>query len=151
MFENQYTKENLCYANLKGLDHHVVSHPREACEELGIQVYLANLDYSISGGCEPNYDDYDDGCDYDNDGKLHDLTGISNRVTKLKRVVEFDGTEIAKDIPYNESYLIREDFLANAQPESEDYDGNASTTHFYHETVIFCFQCKFLQTNPCTR
>ncbi|TVY44089.1 hypothetical protein LOCC1_G004493, partial [Lachnellula occidentalis] len=141
LFEHQYTDASLCYNGLKGHDRQVASHLREACNEFGFCIYLANLEHTVTGGCDG--DDYDDDWGYDGgggDGEIHAITDEIERDTSLKRVVELDGTEVAKDLTFDEGTLIQADALADADPDDEDYSGftgneGVSTTHFYHRTV----------------
>jgi hypothetical protein len=54
--------------------------------------------------------------------------------------VELDGTEVAKDLEFDEESFIQVDALADEDPDDEDYSGftgneGVSTTHFYHRTV----------------
>jgi hypothetical protein len=148
LFEHQYTDASLCYDGLKGHDQQVASHLREACEEFGVCFYLANLDKTISGGCDEEYDDYGGygrysrsyGMGYDRDEGVHEITEETDRETLLKRVVELDGTEVAKSLEFDEESLIQSDPFEDADPDDEDYSGftgneGVSTTHFYHRTV----------------
>lgn len=125
LFEHQYTDASLCYAGLKGKDQQVASHLREACDEFGVCLYLANLDKTVSGGC----DDEDGG----------EITDETDRETWLKKVVDLEGREVGEDIGFDEENFIQTDPLEN-DPDDEDcsgYTGNegVSTTHFYHRTV----------------
>ncbi|TVY39810.1 hypothetical protein LSUB1_G005264 [Lachnellula subtilissima] len=143
LFEHQYTDASLCYDGLKGHDRHVASHLREACNKLEFILYLANLDHTVTGGCD-GYD-VDDGWGYGGgggggDGGIHEITDEIERETSLKKVVELDGTQIAKELPFDEETFIQTDALADVDPDDKDYSGftgneGVSTTHFYHRTV----------------
>lgn len=142
LFEHQYTDASLCYDGLKGHDHQVASHLREACTEFGVCFYLANLDKTISGGCDDEYGDYGGYGGYAMSGDVHEIIDETDRETSLKRVVELDGTEVAQGLEFDEESFIQLAPLEDEDPDDEDYSGftgneGVSTTHFYHRTVRF--------------
>jgi len=59
LLEHQYTNASLCYSGLRGHDKQVIAHLREACQELEVSLYLANLDVTIDDGCDKDDDDTD--------------------------------------------------------------------------------------------
>ena len=58
---------------------------------------------------------------------------------ELKRMIDLDGSLIARDISIEEDDIVQEEPFARDPDEEdfEDYTGNAgaSATHFYHDTV----------------
>jgi len=52
LLQHQYTEASLCCDSLKGHDHQVAAHLREACQEYGFCFYLANLERTVEGGCD---------------------------------------------------------------------------------------------------
>jgi hypothetical protein len=135
LFEHQYTDASLRYEGLKGHDRQVAAHLRKVCIEYGFCFYLANLERSVSGGC----DEYD-GYNYGHRSGFHALVEEYDRKTSLKRIVELDGSEVARDLEFKEELLIQHEPFKGAKPDDEDYSGytgneGVSATHFYHRTV----------------
>lgn len=146
LFEHQYTDASLCYNGLKGHDHQVAAHLRNVCVEYGFCFYLANLERSVSGGCD-EYDGYGRG----HSAGFHDLIEEYDKQTSLKRIVELDGSEVAQDLEFKEELFIQHEPFKGAEPDDEDYSGftgneGVSATHFYHRTVRN-FQCPILACN----
>jgi hypothetical protein len=141
LLEHQYTDASLRYDGLKGHDHQVAAHLREACQELGFCFYLANFERRIYGGCDEDGGGYGDWDDSDGAaGDFHEITEECDRSTSLEKVVDLDGTEIDKDLNFDEEYFIQENPFENKAPDAEDYSGftgneGVSATHFYHRTV----------------
>lgn len=135
LFEHQYTSASLCFDSLKGHDRQVTVHLREVCVEYGFCFYLANLERSVSGGCD-EYDGYGHG----HSAGFHNLIEEYDKQTSLKRVVELDGSEVARDLEFKEELFIQHEPFKGAEPDDEDYSGftgneGVSATHFYHRTV----------------
>jgi hypothetical protein len=129
LLEHQYTDASLCYNGLKGHDEQVAAHLREACDEHDFCFYLANLKRTVGGGC-----DEDDYVDY------HEIIDEVDRQTSLKSVVLLDGTEVAKDLEFDEDLFIQEDPFGNEAPDDEEYSGytgneGVSATHVYNRTA----------------
>jgi hypothetical protein len=88
----------------------------------------------------PVYDDEDE--DDHRGRRFHVLEDEYNITLKLKRVVDLDGNEMAKDYDIKEEYILQELPFKGREPDEEDYymgyRGNegASATHFYRDTVI---------------
>lgn len=148
LFEHQYTNYSLCYNGLKGHDRQVAAHLREVCIEYGFCFYLANLERSISGGC----DEYD-GCGYGygRSAGFHDLIEEYDKQISLKRIVELDGSGVARDLEFKEELFIQHEPFKGAEPDDEDYSGytgneGVSATHFYRRTVRN-IQCPILVCN----
>lgn len=135
LLEHQYTDASLCYDGLKGHDQQVAAHLREACQELGFCFYLANLERTVEGGC-----DEDGGYDYYHFGDFHEIVEEVDRNNILKRVVDLDGTEVEKELQFDDEHFVQMDPFEKEEPDDEDYSGftgneGVSATHFYHRTV----------------
>ena len=131
LFDHQYTDASLCYDSLKGHDQQVAANLRKACEDNGFCFYLGNLKRTVEGGCDE--DDYG----YDN---YHPIVEEVDRQTSLKRVVQLDGTEIAKDLDFDEALFMQNDPFEDEEPDDEDYSGftgneGVLATHFYNRTA----------------
>lgn len=133
LFKHQYTDASLSYDGLKGHDRQVAAHLREVCTEYGFCVYLANLERSVYGGCDEDDDET-------NSAGFHDIIEECDKEASLKRVVDLDCSEVARDLEFDEETLIQKEPFEEVDPDDEDYSGftgneGVSTTHFYHRTV----------------
>ncbi|KUJ09541.1 uncharacterized protein LY89DRAFT_787848 [Mollisia scopiformis] len=133
LLEHQYTDSSLCYDGLKGRDKNVGAHLRECCSEVGFISYLASFELSVEGGCD------EDGGGW-RSSSYHEIIEEVDRTTTLKRVVELDGLEVAKDLDFNENDFVQDNPFNGMPPDDEDYSGftgneGVSATHFYHRTV----------------
>ena len=131
LFDHQYTDASLCYDDLKGHDLEVASYLRQVCTEYGFFLYLASLERSVTGGCDE--DDYWA-------GDTHEIFEETDRDTYLKRVVDLDGAEIARDLDFDDDRFIQSEPFEKLEPDDEDCSGftgneGVNTTHFYHRTV----------------
>ncbi|KAE9367525.1 hypothetical protein N431DRAFT_348602 [Stipitochalara longipes BDJ] len=148
LLQHQYTNASLGYDGLKGQDKEVAAYLQEACRVSGFCLYLANLDRTVSGGTD-DFGDLSSDYEYENTGRFHsgggrfhDIFDESSRQTILKNVVELDGTDIDKDLNFDEERFVQTDPFGNEHPDDEDYagtygNGGPCATHFYHRTV-FC-------------
>lgn len=116
LLELQYTDASLCYDGLKGHDQQVAAHLREACEELGFCFYLASFVRTVYGGC-----DEDGG--YSDDEGFHAITEEVERSTSLQKVVDLDGTEVDRNLTFDEENFIQSDPFDHEDPDDEDYSG----------------------------
>lgn len=133
LFEHQYTDANISFDGLKGHDRQVGSLLREACEQAGFIFYLANLKRTVEGGC-------DEEDDYYGSKEFHPITEECDRETILQKVVHLDGTEVTKDLEFDDENFIQEEPFESIDPDEEDYSGytgneGVSATHFYSRTV----------------
>jgi len=60
-----------------------------------------------------------------------------------------DGTEVEKDLSFDEELFIQADPFENEEPDDEEYSGftgneGVSATHFYHRTVSSVLAFKFI-------
>lgn len=147
LLQHQYTEASLCSDGLKGHDQQVASHLREACPEYGFYFYLANLKRTVQGGCdEGSYGGY-----YGRGRKngFHEIIDCFDSEIILETIVELDGTEVEKDLSFDEDFFIQADAFENEEPDDEEYSGftgneGVSATHFYHRTVGSVWTFEFI-------
>ena len=86
------------------------------------------------------YDEYEeDEEDIGNSGANHTLEEVLQESIQLKRMIDLDGSLIARDISIEVENIVHEEPFAR-DPDKEDFEGytgnaGASATHFYHDTV----------------
>ncbi len=134
LLDHQYTDASLCFDGLKGHDQLVGAHLRNCGSQVGFSVYLASFDMSVEGGCD------EDGGYFGSNTRFHNITEEFDRQATLKRVVELDGTEVARDLDFKDGDFIQEQLFKDLQPDDEEYSGftgneGVSATHFYHRMV----------------
>jgi hypothetical protein len=112
---------NLSYNELQGQDLQVVNYLRQAGGKYGFCIYLASLKRSI----ELSGDD-----DSFHERELDQDEAISS----LTRVIELDGTEVAKGMEFEDDMLIQEEPFEDVEPDEEEYD-----QVLYFRTVLPCF------------
>jgi hypothetical protein len=133
----------LCYDHLEGDDQKVVMRLKEACSETGFHLYLANVERTVSGCCEDEYDYY--GGYHPRHGYRrgaheedhHEMLEVGDTTTELKEVNDLQGNAVAKDIRIEEKEIIQDDLFEEEpgrDPDKEDYDGDA-LSHYYRERV----------------
>jgi hypothetical protein len=119
MLNDRVDDEILSYSALKGEDLRVVTLLRDAGEIYDFSVYLGGMKRWIP--LNEEYEDYE--FHYERELDQSDAKSM------LSRVVELDGTEVAKDMDF-EDVLIQEDAFDDVEPDDEDSD-----TGFYYRTV----------------
>ena len=119
LLNDKVKDENLSYNGLDGNNLQVVTYLRQAAEKYGFCVYLANMKRMIDGS---QYD-YDDWQEIEIDQSEAEST--------LTRVVEMDGTEVAKGMEFGDELLIQEDSFEGVEPDDEEHSG----TVVYFRTV----------------
>jgi hypothetical protein len=134
-FEHKYTDASLRFESLKGRDMETGFLLKQICEEYGFSFYLANFEKSIDGGCDEDSDTQDG---------VHPIIEECDRSTTLKKIVELNGTEVAKDLEFEEENFTKEDPFEEVAPDDEEYSGytgneGVSTIHFYRRTVKAAF------------
>jgi hypothetical protein len=120
LLKDEVDDAKLSYSDLEGNNLQVVTYLRQAAEKYGFYIYLANMKRSIEGEEE----DYDDRF-YERE--IHQ----SQAESILKRVVELDGTEVAKGMEFGDEMLIQEEPFEGVEPDDEEYSG----TVVYFRTV----------------
>jgi hypothetical protein len=94
--------------------------------------YLANLEMSISGGCDK------DGYGYRNaySDAYHEITDECDTEVSLKRVVELEGIEVAQDLDLDDETFIQTETLDETESDEDypEFTGNegVSATYFYY-------------------
>ena len=161
MLDHKYTDANLRLDHLKGQDAYLARYLQTACLDQDFCFFLANLERTISGGCEESYDPYDHyggrrGYNWRNEdsegssdsetgssaelGEFHELDDIYDTSLKLRTFYRANGQLLAKGIPIKEVDIVQ-DNVFDRNPDSEDYEGftgnaGASATHTYRNSCI---------------
>ena len=96
-------------------------------------------DDGMESGYGYGYDPYEEDAGEEIDGATHAIEEVLQESIELKRMIDLDGSLIARDISIEEDDIVQEEPFARDPDEEdfEDYTGNAgaSATHFYHDTV----------------
>ena len=132
--DHEYTNASLKFQSLKGLDKIKAECLREVCAKANACFFLASMECKVEGSCEEDY-----GHRYYPTQKMHTLEEIVGQSTELKRIIELDGSLLAREIPINEADIVQEHPFER-DPDKENFGGytgneGASATHFYHDTV----------------
>ena len=152
MLDHKYTDANLRLDHLKGKDAYLARYLQSACLDQDFCFFLANLERTVSGGCEDEdtYDQYDhyggrrgynwhsDEDEEDNDemssnsdetgssgaglDEYHELDDIYDTSLTLRTLYRANGQLLAKGIPLKEIDIVQEDPF-DRSPDSEDYEG----------------------------
>lgn len=150
MLDHKYTDANLRLDHMKGKDAYLARYLQSACLDQDFCFFLANLERTISGGCEDTYDPYDhygarrgynwhsDDDEEDNDelssnsdetgssgtglDDYHELGDIYDTSLTLRTFYRANGQLLAKGIPLKEVDIVQEDPF-DRNPDSEDYEG----------------------------
>jgi hypothetical protein len=130
LLEDEVEDEKLSYSGLEGNNLQVITYLRQAAEKYDFCIYLAKMKRSING---EDYDDYDDFHERDLDQ--------SEAESILERIVELDGTEVAKNMEFGDEMLIQEEPFEGVEPDDEENSG----TVLYFRTVPAYFA---LDDNP---
>ena len=114
-------KDKLSHDGLEGQDKQIVTHLRQASEKYDFCIYLASLKRSI----QLNSEDYDD--------RFYKREiDQSEAESTLERVVELDGTELAKGMYFEDGMLIQEEPFEGVEPDDEEYTDSSVV---YQRTV----------------
>ena len=150
MLDHKYTDANLRLDHLKGKDAYLARSLQTACVDQGFCFFLANLERTVSGGCEETYDPYDhyggrrgynwhnDDDEEDNDemssnsdetgssraelDDFHELEDIYSTSLTLRTFYRANGQLLATSIPIKEVDIVQENTF-DRNPDSEDYEG----------------------------
>ena len=142
LLDHQYSVAELSVARLKGVDRHRFVQLQEACLKNGCDIYLANIEKSVTGGVEDD-DDYYGG--YYGRGRslnnkdYHPLEDVYEDSLELLHVVDTQGVVAGVNLSFSETMIIQDDAF-KGDPDDEDYEGftgneGAHATHFYRPTV----------------
>ena len=136
--DHEYTDASLKFQSLKGLDKIKAEYLRKVCAEANACFYLASMERTVVGSCEEEYSGYGRWERFRTQ-KMHTLEEIVEESTELKRMIDLNGSVLAKELPIDEANIVQEG-LFDRDPDKEDFEGytgneGASATHFYHDTV----------------
>lgn len=141
LLDHQYSIAELSVARLKGVDRHRFVQLQEACLQNGCEIYLANIEKSVTGGVED--DDYYGGY-YGrgrrlNDKDFHTLEDVYEDSLELLHVVDTQGAVAGKNLSFSETMIMQNEAF-KGDPDDEDFEGftgneGAHATHFYRPTV----------------
>jgi hypothetical protein len=115
---------NLPYNELQGQDLQVVNYLRQVGGKYGFCIYLASLKRSIE--VSEDDDDFFHEREMDQDDAISSLT----------RVIELDGTEVAKGMDFEDDMLIQEEPFEDVEPDDEECDHGTTTAVLYFRTVL---------------
>lgn len=137
-FDHEYTDASLKFQSLKGLDKVKADYLREVCAGANACFYLASMERKVVGSCEEDYSGYSR-WERHRAQEVHTLEEIVEQSTELKRMIDLDGSVLAREISINEADIAQEDPF-DRDPDKEDFEGytgneGASATQFYHDTV----------------
>jgi hypothetical protein len=160
LLEHKYTQSNLSIDSLKGADRLRSKEVLSICDNYGCTLYLTNLEREVMGQADENdhrhdFSESDDDDDEEEDedeedtnssqysddsgGSYHRIWDICSEDITLTRVVDAEGREVFKDIPFEEEDIVqvRPSKRKPNKSEYEGYTGNegASATHWYKDTV----------------
>jgi hypothetical protein len=115
---------NLSYNELQGQDLQVVDYLRQAGGKYDFCIYLASLKRSN----ELNEDD---------DDFFHEREiDQDDAISLLTKVIELDGTEVAKGMEFEDDMLIQEEPFESVKPDDEEWDYETAAAVLYHRTVL---------------
>lgn len=129
-----YTSEPLSLDVLQGNDRLRAACLQDLCSQIGMGLYIADLDRTHSGICE-----YYHGNQYgDDDDDHHEITIDDADEITLSNMAEVNGKTVASDIclEEDENFVQSEPF--DDGPDNEDYQSyHGLVTHYYKNTVSF--------------
>ena len=130
--DHKYTDANLRFRSLKGLDKVKADYFREVCAGANAGFFLASMERKVMGSCEEYHSRY-------RTQKMHALDDVVLDSIELKRMIDLNGSVLAREISIDGTDIVQRDPFAR-DPDKEDfagYTGNegASATQFYHDTV----------------
>ncbi len=128
LLRHKYTDTQLSFRRLKGRDQLAGRCLVEACAQEGFALYLANLERTVSGGCEEH--DWSD---------HHSITDEYEDEIELTKVVDVDGAVAGQKMRIEEDDIVQADPFA-CSPDDEEYEGytgneGVSVTHYYRYSV----------------
>lgn len=123
-----YASQSLSLHILQGDDQLRAACLKDLCSQIGIGVYIADLDRTHSGFCDyhPSY--------YGSDDHHYIETDDEDSITPTKVVEVSGGTVVTGTAIVEENFLQSEPF--DDDPDDEDFDENHGlVTHYYRKTV----------------
>lgn len=136
--DHEYTDASLKFQSLKGLDKVRAEYLREVCAWANVCFYLASMERTVVGSCEEEYSGYGRWERYRTQ-EIHTLEEVVEESTELKRMIDLDGSVLAREVSIDEADIVQENPF-DRNPDNEDFEGytgneGASATQFYHDTV----------------
>ena len=136
--DHEYTDASLRFQSLKGLDKVKADYLREVCAGTNACFYLASMKHEVMGSCEEGYSGYSRWERHQAPG-MHTIEEICSQSTELRRMIDLDGSILAREIPIDEADIVQEGPFER-DPDTEDFEGytgneGASATQFYQDTV----------------
>ncbi|KAL8790514.1 MAG: hypothetical protein Q9195_006345 [Heterodermia aff. obscurata] len=150
MLHHKYTDANLRLDHLKGKDAYLARYLQTACLNQDFCYFLANIERTISGGCEDetydpydhyggrrgyNWHDEDDEDDVSSSSnsdetgssgteldQYHELSDIYDTSLTLRTLYRASGQLLANKIPIEELDIVQDDVF-DRNPDSEAYEG----------------------------
>lgn len=110
ILKHEYTQASLRVGLLKGKDRDKWRFLYQACSARDCRLYLAQLEYTRSGGCD------DDGHEY------HSIADDCSTSLKLPFVYDENGLEVASGLELDASQVVQKTAFAGA-PDDEEYSG----------------------------
>lgn len=135
--DHEYTQANISLNALKGRDLASVHLLQEISKTLDVEIFLALITKSEMGSCEyqgshgrRSYYDDDYGQDEDYYGRseaLHDLEEIFDTSYEITSLVDLDGCQVVKNMPFEMDNVLQEKCFDEVDPEEayEGYQGNS--------------------------
>lgn len=128
--DSHYKDQSLSLNVLRGNDRLRATCLEELCSQLGMGVYIADLDRTVSGSCRSSHPSQygpPDG---------HDMDTVDDDYTTLNDVVNLAGKKVATDLAMDLEVNIVQDEPFDDDPDDEDYDFyDGAVTHYYRRTV----------------
>jgi hypothetical protein len=131
MLEHKYTDASISLQSLKGPDLARARALQHFAGKRGIELYLASMEKWVHGDAD---DDYYGGGPFEMREEF--LSSL-----ELKRVVDINGHELARNVEIDEDDLLQEEPYDTREPDERDHEGctgnaGATTTHWYRDTVL---------------
>jgi hypothetical protein len=139
--QHNYTDAGIRLGTLKGTDLLRAQRLLSVGDQLGYNLYLADMEKEVHGSVEireryyrsRHYDSYE----YRSDDELHDIQEISEESLKLTRVVDIEGNVLVTDIDIEEGEVLRSDSYADRDPDAHEYSrSDEYSTHWYRDSVL---------------
>ncbi|KAG6825354.1 hypothetical protein H0H93_000804 [Arthromyces matolae] len=131
LLKHQYSEANIGLGKqcLKGADAHLVTNVESIAEELGYNLYLANLEYHLTGF--PDQDEAEEvDYQYQKGGSCDENIPGMDRVTKasmtLENIVDLKGSPVImgyRSLSVSGGNLIPKEPFQNAGPDEKEYEG----------------------------
>lgn len=131
--DSHYSDQRVSLSALQGNDRLRAACLKDLCSRLGMGVYIANLNRTISGFSDWHATRYGDNDDDD----YHGIDTVDEDNIVLGDLFSFDGKAVSGGCSVKEENLLQSD--AFDDPDEEDYDRyHGCVTHVYQKTVSLC-------------